>query len=268
MPILNVNGIRLHYQVHGSGDPVVLLMGSGSTAQSWRMHQVPALNAAGFQAVLVDNRGIPPTDECSSGFTIEDMLGDVIGLIESLGIGPARIIGTSMGAYLAQELCLARPGLVRQAVLMASRARSDAARAALARGERELAESGVAVPSGYAAIVRALQMLSPSSLDDERSIVDWLDLFELGNGATKQGLLAQLKLEPMPDRRDAYRHIAVPCHVISFADDLITPPRAGRELAALIPGSSFELVPEAGHYGYLESPEMVNKSIIEFFHSS
>ncbi|GAA3353906.1 hypothetical protein GCM10017744_009340 [Streptomyces antimycoticus] len=72
--------------------------------------------------ITLDNRGIPPTSECPDGFTLQDMVGDVAGLIEHLGIGPCRVVGTSLGAFITQELALSRPDLVRRAVLIATRA--------------------------------------------------------------------------------------------------------------------------------------------------
>ena len=47
MPIERINGIRLHYEESGSGEPVVMVMGSGAGGRSWHLHQVPALRAAG-----------------------------------------------------------------------------------------------------------------------------------------------------------------------------------------------------------------------------
>ncbi|ABP53493.1 alpha/beta fold hydrolase [Salinispora tropica] len=264
MPFAFANDIRLHYELHGTGDPVVLVSGAGVSGKSWLIHQGPALLENGYRVCVYDSRGQPPSDECVSGFVVEDLVADLAALLEFLDAGPARLIGTSTGAYVVQELALRRPELVRQAVLMASRARPDVLRTQLARAEIELGESGVTLPSSYRAVVRALQMLSPRSMDDESSIRDWLALLELAppDGA---GVRHQLALQPMPDRRAAYAEIAVPCHVVSFADDLIAPPGYGEELAGCIPGATFDLVGDAGHFGYLERPEEVNHIIAKHF---
>ncbi|MFE9045007.1 alpha/beta fold hydrolase [Streptomyces sp. NPDC012421] len=267
MPVAAVNGIRLHYSDIGSGDPVVMIMGTAGSGRIWHTHQVPALKAAGYRVITFDNRGIPPTDECAEGFGVGDLVADTAGLVEHLGLGPVRLVGTSMGSYVAQELLLARPELVRSAVLMASRGRSDALRAALARAELELHDSGARVPARYRATVQAMHSLSPHTLGDEQAAIDWLDLFELAhrNLGHAPGVRAQMSLEPMPDRLAAYSAIRVPCHVLSFADDLLTPPHHGRELAETIPDATFQVIEKAGHYGYLECPEEVNESILEFF---
>jgi pimeloyl-ACP methyl ester carboxylesterase len=267
VPFVVVNGIKTRYLDEGAGEVVLLIAGTGSSADVWRMHQFPAFVAAGYRVIAYDNRGIGPVGEWTEGlegFTVDDLARDAAGVIEKLGLGPVRVLGTSMGAYVAQELALARPDLVRQAVFMASRARGDAARKALALAEAALYDSGAGLPASYRAVVRALQMLSPRTLNDDQNIRDWLDLLELAP-PDGPGVRAQLALEPMPDRRAAYRAITVPCQVISFEHDLITPPHAGEELAGLLPGAGFELVPDAGHYGYLENPDAVNKSVLEFF---
>ncbi|SDD36777.1 alpha/beta fold hydrolase [Actinokineospora iranica] len=264
MPLIRVNGIRLHYRDTGSGDPVLLLMGTGGSGSVWDLHQVPALVAAGYRPIAVDNRGIPPSDECADGFTVHDMVADTAGLIEALGLGSCRMVGTSMGAYIAAELALARPDLVRQAALLAARGRSDVLRTALAAAERDLRESGIDLPARYRAAMRAVQFLSRTTLSDDTAARDWLDLLELSAGEGP-GVAAQQGLEPMPDRLAAYAAIRVPVRVVSFSDDVIAPPGLGAELAAAIPGAESTVIPDCGHYGYLEDPESVNKVLIDFF---
>jgi len=101
-----VNGIRMHYDSEGTGQPVLMVMGSGSRGRVWDLHQVPALTAAGYRVITFDNRGIPPTDECAEGFTVDDMVADTAALVEHLGIGPCLFVGTSMGAQIVQDLAL------------------------------------------------------------------------------------------------------------------------------------------------------------------
>lgn len=265
MPLVSVNGINLNYDDSGgAGEPVVLVMGSGASGRAWHLHQVPALTDAGHRVITYDNRGIPPTDVCAEGFTVHDLVRDLAGLIEHLGLGACRLVGTSMGAYVVQELALARPELVRQAVLMATRGRVDAMRRALTAAEIELYDSGTTLPARFDAVVQAMRNLSPRSLSDDAAVSDWLDVLEATSGSGP-GECVHMTLDPVPARLDAYRAITVPCHVIAFQDDLVTPPGLGREVAEAIPGASFEEIPGCGHFGYLEDPDAVNKSVVEFF---
>jgi pimeloyl-ACP methyl ester carboxylesterase len=265
MPSAQINGVRLHYEDTGQGEPVVLVMGQGATGRGWHLHQVPVLVAAGHRVVTFDNRGIPPSGECPEGFTIDDLVADTAGLIEHLGLAPCRLVGVSMGAYVVQELMLAHPQLVRQGVLMATRGRTDLLRAAMSRAERALYDGRVALPPAYAAWVRALQNLSRATLDDEQQVQDWLEVFEYAPPVDGPGARAQLELAVPDGRLAAYRAITVSCLVIGFADDIILPPHLSREVAGAIPGAVYQEIKDCGHYGYLERPDEVNRALLDFF---
>jgi len=261
LAFVQTNGVRLAYQRSGHGAPVLMIMGTGAAGRVWTMHQTPALNAAGYETIVFDNRGVAPSDAPEGKYSLGDVVADTAGLIEALDLGPCRIVGTSLGAVVAQELAVTRPELVRCAVLLATRARSDAARRALAAADIAAAESGAPPPAEVAAAVTAFRMLSPATLDDDAAVQTWLEVLALSGGATASG---QVYVEVPGDRREALRGVRAPCRVIAFADDLICPPRLAREVADAIPDCDYVLLPECGHLGNLERPDAVNAAIIEF----
>lgn len=262
--LISLDAIHLEYEDHGDGRAVVMVMGSGADGRVWHLHQVPALLEAGYRVITFNNRGIPPSYEGAEGFTIEDMAADLCGLIEALDIASCLVVATSLGAYMALEAALTRPDLIDGMVLVAAGGRSDVTRQALAAGEKALHATDEAVPASYAAVVRAMLHLSPSTLNDSEKMRDWLDLLRTTRPMA-DGARAQLDLAPMPDRLDAYQKVIAPCHVVSFEDDLITPPHLSRELAATLPDATHTTIPDCGHYGYLEDPDAVNREIIGFF---
>lgn len=263
MPQVSTNGIRLSYQRSGQGEPVLFIMGSGAAGRVWTMHQTPAVIQAGYQAVAFDNRGIGDSDAPEGRYSLADMVADTKGLMEALDLGRCRIVGYSMGAMIAQELAIEAPHLVRSAVLMATRARSDAMRRAMLESDQLMRENRVQLPRRYEAVRTVLEMLSPASLNDDDAIRSWLDIFELtGSGSnTADG---QAWVTQTGDRREALRAITVPCRAIGFADDLICPPHLVSEVADAIPDCDFVEIPDAGHLGHLERPEAVNAAITEF----
>ncbi|MFH8606832.1 alpha/beta fold hydrolase [Streptomyces sp. NPDC018029] len=268
MPIARINGINLGYDEYGTGEPVLMVTGTGAPGRMWRTHQVPALTGAGYRVITLDNRGIPPSDPCPDGFTLVDMVADVAGLIEHLGAGDGacRVVGYSLGAIVVQELLLTRPDLVRQAALMATSGRTDALTAAMTAADVELSDAGGKLPPRFAAYVQALQNLSPRTLNDEERLRDWLAVLEMSAvDTTATGVRGQLGLQLIPDRLAAYRRIDRPCLVIGFQDDLVIRPHLSREVARSIPGCSYTEIPGCGHYGYLERPAAVNSAITEFF---
>ncbi|MEV0126111.1 alpha/beta fold hydrolase [Streptomyces sp. NPDC050703] len=262
MPFVNTNGVRLSYQRSGSGTPVLLIMGSSASGRVWTMHQTPALNRAGYETVTFDNRGIAPSDVPAGDYTLSDLVADTRGLIERLGLGPCHLVGTSLGAMIAQELALSAPELVRSAVLIASKARSDAFRRAQSAADRALRENGIQLPANYEAVKTVTEMFSPATLNDEAAVTSMLELFELTGGSTSVGQVAAV--ESLGDRREALRGITVPCRVIAFSDDLICPPHLVAEVADAIPGCDLVEIPDCGHLGYLERPDEVNTALVEF----
>ncbi|OLT16121.1 alpha/beta hydrolase [Pseudonocardia sp. CNS-139] len=264
MPIVALNGVGLSYATHGAGPTVLLLMGTGSPGRVWELHQVPALVAAGFRAVTLDSRGIPPSSECPEGFTIDDLVADAAALVRHLDAGPVAVVGTSLGARVAQELALAHPELVARAVCLAAHGRADPLQRAMSRGERALHDAGIVLPPDYHAATSAVLNLSPRTLADPRRAQDWLDVLAFSGSAVGPGVRAQLALGDHPDRLAAYAAISVPLLAVAFADDRVIPPERTREVADAVPGGRYVEVADCGHFGYLERPEAVNAVILDF----
>ncbi|GAA4534957.1 alpha/beta fold hydrolase [Amycolatopsis samaneae] len=262
LDFVTANGIRLAYERSAGDEPVLLIAGSGSAGHFWTLHQTPALHAAGYAPIVFDNRGIPPSDAPPGKYALTDLVADTKGLIEALDLAPCRIVGTSLGAMIAQELVIDHPELVRCAVLIATRARADAARLALAEAEIALVESGVRLPAAYDAATKVFQMFSPSTLDDDNAVASWLDVFELSGPET--AATGQTWADLAGDRRAALRRVTAPCRVVTFTDDLITPPHLGAEVAEAIPRCDLVEIPGCGHLGCLERPDAVNAAITEF----
>jgi pimeloyl-ACP methyl ester carboxylesterase len=260
------DGVRISYDDFGGTGPLaVLVMGTGSPGRVWHPHQVPALGAAGFRVVTLDNRGVGASDECAAGFTIDDMVGDVAALVEHLDAGPAAVVGTSLGARIVVELALARPDLVTRAVALAAHARLDPVQRAFTAGEIALADQKVELPPDYHAAVSAIQHLSPATLRHEQDAQDWLDLLSFGGTAINPGHRAQLAVSTaLTDRTAAYRDVFVPLLVVAFADDIAIPPRLSREVADAVPGARYVEISDTGHYGYLERPDEVNRVVLDF----
>ena len=180
---------------------------------------------AGYRAITFDNRGIGATEQ-ADGFGIEQMVADTAALIEKIDAAPARIVAVSMGAYIAQELMLTRPELVRSAVLMATRGRHDRTRDLFRTAQRELADAGVELPASYDAKVRLLESFSPKTLNDDAAMRDWIDMFTMWPTKPTPGW-HETDIAPRDNRLPAYRSMTAPVLVIGFADDVVLPPYMG-----------------------------------------
>jgi pimeloyl-ACP methyl ester carboxylesterase len=193
------------------------------------------------------------------------MVADTAALIEGLNAAPARIVGMSMGAFIAQELMLARPELVSSAVLMGTRGRMDRARQFFRDAEAELSDTGVEMPAAYDAKIRLLENFSRKTLNDDTAVADWIAMFSTWPLKPTPGTRAQLDIAPYTSRLTAYRSITTPVLVIGFSDDVVTPPHMGREVADALPNGRYVEIPDAGHLGFFERPDAVNAAMLKFF---
>lgn len=248
----------------GTGDPVLFIAGTGGMGRTWHIHQVPAFTEAGYRCITFDNRGVGATGD-ADGFSTEQMVADTAELIETVVGGPARVVAMSMGAFIAQELMLARPELVRQAVLMGTRGRVSSAAKALRAADLALHDSGIELPPAYSAKVRLLENFSPRTINDEKAVIEWLEMFTAFPLQRSRGWRSQARVAPTENRLSAYRAITNDVLVLGFADDTITGPALGREVAGAIPSARYIQIANAGHLGFLERPAQVNTAMLQFF---
>jgi pimeloyl-ACP methyl ester carboxylesterase len=111
---VEANGIRMHIVEQGAGPLVLLCHGFPESWYSWR-HQLPALAAAGYRAVAPDMRGFGQTDRPpdETQYTQLHMAGDMVGLLDALGVEQAAIVGHDWGAPVAWTAALTRPDRFR-----------------------------------------------------------------------------------------------------------------------------------------------------------
>ena len=120
----DVNGIRLYYEIHGKGQPLVLLHG-GLGAGSMFGSNLTAL-ARGRQVILMDLQGHGRTADVDRPIRIETMADDVAALLAHLGIRQADVMGYSLGGGVALQTAIRHPAAVRRLVIASAAVRSNA----------------------------------------------------------------------------------------------------------------------------------------------
>src|ERR687890_320865 len=112
---IEANGLRIYYEVHGEGEPLLLIHGGTATSQSWASH-LPAFTEH-FQVFAPDSRGHGRTDDPMGELSYRVMADDVTALIGALGLQRPLVLGYSDGGQIALELGMRYPGLARALVL-------------------------------------------------------------------------------------------------------------------------------------------------------
>ncbi|MCW4042983.1 MAG: alpha/beta hydrolase [Candidatus Bathyarchaeota archaeon] len=117
MPEVQVNDIKLYYEITGEGTPVVFVHEFAGDFSSWEL-QVRFFSRR-YRVVAYNARGYPPSSvlEDPSSYSQDFAVNDLAGIIDTLGLAPCHVIGLSMGAYAALHLGLRHPKLVRSIVV-------------------------------------------------------------------------------------------------------------------------------------------------------
>ena len=130
-----VGDINIAYRILGQGEPVVLIMGSGSTMDMWDPHFLENLSSE-YRVIVFDNRGMGNTTAPPGNFSIAQFANDTAGLMTALGIEKAHVLGWSMGSFVASELAIRHPEKVDKLILYAGRLRRQRGGRAFSTGSR------------------------------------------------------------------------------------------------------------------------------------
>lgn len=118
MPEKLVNDLNTHYEINGQGEPLVFIHGLGSSSRDWEPQKEYFSNA--FQVVTYDVRGHGQSDKPPGPYSIPTFAADLAGLIENLGIAPVHLVGYSMGGWIAFQLAVSYPNLLKSMVIVNS----------------------------------------------------------------------------------------------------------------------------------------------------
>jgi 3-oxoadipate enol-lactonase len=108
MPYAQVNGLTLHYEIEGQGQPLLLIMGLGAPATAWDPEFVREMTKT-HTVISYDNRGTGLSDKPNEPYSIALFASDAVGLLDALNIPRAHVFGVSMGGMIAQELAIHYP---------------------------------------------------------------------------------------------------------------------------------------------------------------
>jgi pimeloyl-ACP methyl ester carboxylesterase len=124
IPFVDIRGQRIHYEDTGGTGPVLAFShGLLMDASMWDA-QVEELGGS-YRCITWDERGHGQTGEASADFTYEDSADDLLGLLDSLGIARATLVGMSQGGYVTQRAAVRQPGIAQALVFISTQATEE-----------------------------------------------------------------------------------------------------------------------------------------------
>ena len=260
-------GITLEYEVHGDGDPLLLVMGLGGQLVAWPATFIAGLVDRGFQVITFDNRDIglstkidaaPPTKTQSAMFSISrrfaksayllsDMAKDAVGLLDALNIERAHVVGMSMGGMIAQTMAIEHPSRVRSlTTIMSTTGNPRVGRpktSVLLRAGKLTRGSKETFPERQASLFK----LFSGSLYDELEIREVAKL-SVERNFTPDGTARQMAaIMASPDRTPQLKKLNVPTLVVHGLEDGLVQPSGGYATTKAIPGARLLAFPDMGH---------------------
>lgn len=251
-----IRDIDVHYETHGAGEPLVLIHGLGSSTDDWAP-QLPDL-ARHFRVITYDVRGHGRSDKPRGPYSVRQFADDALSLLEHLKVGPAHVLGISMGGMIAFQLAVDHPAAVKsltivnsgpELVLRTWRQRiAIYSRFAIVRlmGMRKMGEVlanklllGPQHAATRATFVERWSRNDPSAyLRALRALIGWSVTPRLGS-------------------------ISVPTLILT-ADQDYTPVPFKEAYTAKIPGARLVVVPDSRHMLPVECPAQFNRAALSF----
>jgi 3-oxoadipate enol-lactonase len=257
-----VNGIKIAYDVRGSGPPLVLIMGYRLSSLAWPFDFIEAL-AARFTVVLFDNRGTGTSDKPTFGYEISNMARDVGGLLDHLEIARTNVLGYSMGGAIAQEFVRQFPDRVLGLVLCATMCGGPRAIYASPPVVRVMRELDGLKPEEIARRIWEVTY-SPGYLETHRELAE--DQMRREIAAPTPLHAADLQYQALAefDCSKALPNIKAPTLVLTGDLDRLISPQNSKIIAGLIPGASLIVIPGCGHRMMWEATDECVGFVTEF----
>ena len=231
-----LNGVSIYFEVHGTGDPVLLLHGFSGSSQDWR--QVAADWSSSFQVIVPDLRGHGRSGTLTAPFRHRDAAADMLALLDHLGIRACKGVGISAGGNTLLHMAGRAPDRVSAMVI-------------------------VSATPYFPAQARPIMRQYPDNVPAEQW--EYLRRSHSGGDAQIRGILDSIRAfaDSYDDMNFTPPHLATikaRTLIVQGDRDPMYPVELSLEMARAIPRSSLWIVPNAGHGPVLGErwPEFLN----------
>jgi pimeloyl-ACP methyl ester carboxylesterase len=258
-----VFGYRIHYLEAGSGDPVILLHGTGGEGARW-MPTIKGL-ASNFRIIALDQIGFGQSDKPLTTYHAGVFAGFLAGFMKAIGVPRATIIGQSMGAAVALHLAVHHPELVERLVLVDGgnyRSASDPPPPPPNWHDRQIANAGTLEESRE--YLKKLYY-DHSFVTDE--LVEHNLLLRLRSAYTIESMQTANARGLGAVTEEEVRAITAPTLLVWGMNDPLSPVANADKLNAALKNSRKVLIDKAGHYPFLEHSDKFNQIVLEFLKS-
>jgi 3-oxoadipate enol-lactonase len=260
MAITNINGLDIYYELHGQGNPLVLIAGYTCDHTFWG-EMLDELTKA-YQVLIFDNRGVGQTKDANSSFTLETMAEDTMTLVQQLGLVHPHILGQSMGGAIAQLIAKKYADKINKLIILNSVAKFNIRTIQALESQLNLRKENVL----FDLLIESSMpwFFSSDYLDKPENITAFKEIVQ--NNPSPQSIQdqeRQFTALRQFDSRGWLQEIKTPTLIISAEEDIVCLPVESQQLANNVLNAQFITIPY-GHSSPLEQPSKVNKALLQF----
>lgn len=262
MPKVKVGDINMYYEVHGEGEPLVMIMGASGNVE-WYYPAIPVYSPE-YKLVLYDNRGAGRSDDSEIPYAIEMLADDLAGLLNAIGIESAHILGASLGGMIAQQFVLRYPKRVRSLILACTYCGGPGSSL---MNDPELIEAGKRMQSlsGEELVMETLRLcVSKKFINDNPDRAQEMVKIMANRPMTPQAQMKQGQAAMAHNTYNRLPEIKAPTLVITGDADKLINVENSRIIASRIPGAELAILQGAGHMFNFEAEEEANRIILDF----
>ena len=260
MPNINVNNASFYYELHGKGQPLILIAGYGANGRSW----MPIVNALSqhFQVITFDNRAGGQTTDNGVTLSVELMAQDVIALSDALNLKNPHIVGRSMGGTIVQSIAANFPDKIGKIGILVSSAKWRKATLMSINAFIKMNEQNI-----DSEICNEMELswgFGNQFLLDQKSS-ELLKQAAQNNPYT-QSISDQKRQFNVLEKFDGtteLNKIKAPTFIAYGAEDLLALPQESKFLASQIPHAKLVKF-ECGHIIVMEQTKKLTKELIDF----
>jgi len=240
MPTVRVNDIDMYYEIHGQGEPLVMIQGLGFEISA--MVEPPGKArfldkfTDRYRVLLFDYRGVGRTDKPDMPYTIDMIVNDTVGLMDALGIRTAHIMGTSMGSQIAQTIAAQYPDRVRSLILVVGFTR--------------------VLP-----VMKAIGFVMTKIPGIREKMTGWI--YRQKYPPTPASFRRMADAANRCDTRQLLGRIRAPTLIVNGKKDVIVPMKMTEELVGSIPGARLVLV-DGDHIFMTKDPDLLVRPVRSF----
>jgi pimeloyl-ACP methyl ester carboxylesterase len=268
MPFVQINDMKLHYEMEGSGPPLLMVAGTGLPGATWRTGPSAQFAAQGFTVITFDYRGTGGSDKPDVDYSTHMFAEDAVGLLQALDISQAHILGHSMGGRVVQWVALDHPERVRSLVIAAGSPGEIDPRNPVMRGI-PLNDAVVLAEKGYEGFIQSIFaspfFFTPEFCRDHPDVIHTLTEAFWANRPPLKLYLRHTIARQQHQTADRLHEITAPTLVIVGSADTVTGNLlVARYLAEHIPSAEFKTVDGSAHMLFWQKSAETCRAIVEF----